>query len=672
MPMTDETDHSGGVILDGPFDPDAQATVTDFIDYTEYLPADLMRSLTLIRNLDERYLDSAQAVHNLTRTYGQLPNLSSDERPSAIAIRAQISQQLDRAINARESSYSEASRIYDVVDRHFDRLTNIRQKLVTLPDPPSKEPTPPPPDPTKKRSGKKDSAATPRLTLTLDKKKPGSRRSDPAAAARLSGFNPDSPIASTEQSDAEGEATVAKLAKSSKRSKKDAARRPRPNPAAGFSTRDALALLKPPPDDAQVGDVDLPWIRLTEWEMTKLRKKMKKNAIWQPSEVMIQRELSLSGRGWEAYRAAKTLAEENGTDFIDCDNIEETQRGKAAKELDQTKLSNRGMKLNEAKKLKREALAREAAAEAVAEAVANGEMPAKPMISPVQGVSIARPSRKRKADDVAIEKIEEPVLVPEPARPSSKGAKRRKSSRGTGTEVAADVPEAPIATIGTEPSGTDSKVVPNLPSPTGSRRSTRSIVPPIPASTNTPPVTRPSSRRSAAGIPTELGGSGGMAPAAIPSGRELRVKSATPASTIAVREASRAPSASVQNRRRKRPAPGPVLSGQDGGASVSYGRRKAKPGKKRLNVRSSQDVRVDEDGVLEQIDANEPRYCLCGDVSFGTMICCENPDCDREWFHLDCIGLTAVPSRTAKWYCPECRIKLHTGTDGIVNGGSRR
>lgn len=40
----------------------------------------------------------------------------------------------------------------------------------------------------------------------------------------------------------------------------------------------------------------------------------------------------------------------------------------------------------------------------------------------------------------------------------------------------------------------------------------------------------------------------------------------------------------------------------------------------------SQDIRIDEDGVLEEIDPNEPRYCLCGDVSFGTMICCENPD----------------------------------------------
>jgi hypothetical protein len=84
-------------------------------------------------------------------------------------------------------------------------------------------------------------------------------------------------------------------------------------------------------------------------------------------------------------------------------------------------------------------------------------------------------------------------------------------------------------------------------------------------------------------------------------------------------------------RRNKRPAPGPVSSGQDGGAAVSYGRRKAKPTKKRISDRDSvatagDDYRIDEDGVLEEIDPNEPRYCLCGDVSFGTMICCENPD----------------------------------------------
>jgi hypothetical protein len=67
---------------------------------------------------------------------------------------------------------------------------------------------------------------------------------------------------------------------------------------------------------------------------------------------------------------------------------------------------------------------------------------------------------------------------------------------------------------------------------------------------------------------------------------------------------------------------------------VSVGRRKAKPTpkkrKEQANRGSSQppkeDIRIDEDGVVEEIDPNEPRYCICGDVSFGTMICCEDND----------------------------------------------
>lgn len=51
------------------------------------------------------------------------------------------------------------------------------------------------------------------------------------------------------------------------------------------------------------------------------------------------------------------------------------------------------------------------------------------------------------------------------------------------------------------------------------------------------------------------------------------------------------------------------------------------------------------------------------------MLMCSQ--CDREWFHLDCVGLSEVPSRTAKWYCPNCRVRFHKGADGIVRGGRR-
>ncbi|KAJ5551063.1 hypothetical protein N7535_000996 [Penicillium sp. DV-2018c] len=663
MPMTDETDDSGGVILDGPFDPDAQATVTDFIDYTEYLPADLTRSLTLIRDLDNRYLDSAQAVHQLTRVYGELPSLPSESRPSAISLRKDISAQLDRAINARESAYAEACRLYDVVDRHFDRLGCIRQKLEALPKPASEEPSSQT-RPTQKRArgGRKSNKdITQPLTLGRDKRKRG---------LGLDGaYDADSPLESTEHSDMEGEFTLS-ISKPARPPKKEKARRL--SSGIGPSTAQALAQLKPPPADAKLGSEDLPWLRLTEWEMTRLRKKMKKNAVWQPSEVMIHRELALANRGWEAYRAAKALAEETGAEFVDCDNIEETRRGEIAKELEETKLSNRGMKLNEAKKLKREQLARE---QASMEGITN------PFPSPAQATPAAnRSSRKRKLEEVALE--DQALLVPEAAKATPiaapvvppapvsalAGASRRRSTRGVAqvTESTDDL----IAPIKTRISPTtEARLSPPLPSPSGSRRSNRSQVHAV--ATPTPPVTRPSSRRSAAAAPIE-GGISGTLPIIGGSGRDRRIKSATPGRNAPVRESPNAPSTSGPARRRKRPAPGPISNGQDGGAAVSYGRRKSKPGKKRLSIRDSQDVRIDEDGVLEQIDANEPRYCLCGDVSFGTMICCENQDCDREWFHLACVGLEEVPSRTAKWYCPECRVKLHKGEDGIIKGSSRR
>lgn len=652
MALTDETDHSGGVILDGPFDPDAQATVTDYIDYTENLPADIIRSLTLVRGLEDRYLDSAQDVHGLCRTYGQLPFLATEERPNVIGMRKEISRHLDRAINARESAYAEACRLHDVVDRHFDRLSCIRQKLEALPKPPSREPTPlPEPTPKRVRKDKKDGASTTRITLRLDnanqdskRKKSRSRRSG-IAAEHLAGFNPDSPIASTEQSDAEAELDIPP--KAAKPPKKEKPRRP--SSGAGVSTSNALALLKPPPDDAKIGSEDLPWMRLTEWEMTKLRKKMKKNAVWQPSEVMISRELALSGRGLKAYRAAKALAKENGTEFIDCDAEENTRLDEAAKDTDEsTQTSNRGMKLNEAKKMKREQMAREAAAN-------GGEIPtpSKLIASSNQPTPASRSSRKRKRDEAAGGKEKEsaaapvPPAVPAPAvteavapnpepitqaepepvaatAPVSTSSKsRRKSSRGGNGNGAIDAAAA-VAPIKTQTSPAAEVKASPPPSPTGSRRSTRSVA--QPATTPTPPATRPSSRRSAAAASIELGGLGAAATPAVAGGRDLRIKSATPARKTPVREPSRAPSVPGPNRKRKRPAPGPVSSGQDGGAAVSYGRRKAKPGKKRINVSNSQDIRVDEDGVLEEIDANEPRYCLCGDVSFGTMICCENQD----------------------------------------------
>ncbi|XP_007543566.1 inhibitor of growth protein 3 isoform X1 [Poecilia formosa] len=55
-------------------------------------------------------------------------------------------------------------------------------------------------------------------------------------------------------------------------------------------------------------------------------------------------------------------------------------------------------------------------------------------------------------------------------------------------------------------------------------------------------------------------------------------------------------------------------------------------------------------------DPNEPRYCICNQVSYGEMVGCDNTDCPIEWFHYGCVGLTEAPK--GKWFCPQCTAAM--------------
>lgn len=54
-----------------------------------------------------------------------------------------------------------------------------------------------------------------------------------------------------------------------------------------------------------------------------------------------------------------------------------------------------------------------------------------------------------------------------------------------------------------------------------------------------------------------------------------------------------------------------------------------------------------------QRESPEPTYCVCHQVSYGDMICCDNDACEIEWFHFQCVSLASKPK--GKWYCPNCR-----------------
>ncbi|KAI1388473.1 uncharacterized protein F4822DRAFT_402947 [Hypoxylon trugodes] len=91
-------------------------------------------------------------------------------------------------------------------------------------------------------------------------------------------------------------------------------------------------------------------------------------------------------------------------------------------------------------------------------------------------------------------------------------------------------------------------------------------------------------------------------------------------------------------------------------------------------------VQGDDEG---DVDADEPLYCYCNGVSYGEMVACDADDCEREWFHLDCVGLKAAPPSNSeskhpcvmvyyltkllvKWYCDNCKDRIKTGKK--VNG----
>ena len=383
--------------LDLRADPDAQATVSDFLDFTEYLPADMTRSLTLIGKLDQTYIDASAKVHELTTLWGQLPNMSPSERIDAVELRAQISEHLHQALDSRTFSLAEARRMAENLNRHYVRAKTILAKLETMLEnyPTAEEQKSPvaTKSPQMSRAQKPSARAdgqrvrrprVPRITVPGEVLAPYELNYDAYTTGTESSSE-------EEEDDDEGSAnrlTPApqariKVVKSVGRGPKSG-RAPRSRtsvppphaPGAPLSTSAAMAQLAPPPENAVIGGPDAPWGQLTPYELARLRKRMKKNAAWTPSDTMVARELSLLGRGVEAFKAAKQKAEEEGRVFegkmpvptIDPETGEKRMPLGAltleALTSDEKNLSNRGMKLNEAKKLKRELLAKMAAEEA--------------------------------------------------------------------------------------------------------------------------------------------------------------------------------------------------------------------------------------------------------------------------------------------------------------------
>jgi hypothetical protein len=561
---------------------------------------------------------------------------------------------------------------------------------------------------------------------------------------------------------------------------------------AGISTSNALALLVPPPPDARPGSRWRPWFKLTEWEMAKLRKSMKKNAIWSPSDAMVQRELEKDGRGMTNYEKADGMARRAGKAVLD---EEPANMSRAAQEAQPD-----GEDAEDALQLPIELTVTSSNKMDTDDAHggAESELPDAPELPPDARSGQKRPRTREQARELAAQealkleevndKIAEAALqmrdlfsrdrsalptplvispastqhpVTEPPETARETRKRKRNS-----ERDADLPAQLTAQL-TSPKRTKKKqkVAPSLtlvdksstPGPTSPRGviTTTTYVPLAPegvsspaikeqsASPGSPPDSPPFRRRPAtptataafsrprrgsgamrqptsspmrpraesdleqprAGDASAMRPRGGATPAAAkkaaakaasaeppPSRRELR--DLRRASINADSPPSMAPPgfgvAGRATRSGRRPAPGLVTSEDNGKGKVSMGRRKTKPNK--LAAGRKGEERGAGDGEDEEvIDPDEPTYCICGDVSWGTMVACDNQDvsdaslsldcgvlmgvqCEKEWFHLECVGLPDIPPRRSKWYCPDCQVRLHVDEKGneALPSGRRR
>ncbi|KAL9052679.1 MAG: hypothetical protein Q9162_005238 [Coniocarpon cinnabarinum] len=342
-----------------PIDPEAQSVVTDFLDYTEFFPSDLFRSLSLIGKLDQAYQDDARSIHELTSTYSKLPELPPHEQRDPRQIREQVSTKLDHALRSRESTFAEASRLCTVAENLYNRLVGIKAKLEAMPKPPSREPTPQPTTPSRPRRTL-DNDRIPKLKLFTDGEKQNRRAGGPARPRKKPVFIvpgdvlPPMDSLSDVSSDSESDlpphkspikAEPIKLAHEKKSLSLKIPKPPRParppkiaapkppkvvkvrprgvmgtnvhSTVAGISVSNAMAALTPPPENPQIGSEWAPWRELTSWELHVIRRRMKKNANWQPSEVMLSKELDKLGRGEENYQRALVEAKAKGETVLD-------------------------------------------------------------------------------------------------------------------------------------------------------------------------------------------------------------------------------------------------------------------------------------------------------------------------------------------------------------------
>ena len=70
----------------------------------------------------------------------------------------------------------------------------------------------------------------------------------------------------------------------------------------------------------------------------------------------------------------------------------------------------------------------------------------------------------------------------------------------------------------------------------------------------------------------------------------------------------------------------------------------------------------DDSDAADDMEGPEQLYCYCNGPSHGEMVACDMPGCEKEWFHLECVGLSKLPSTKSKLSLP-----FHAFSDTCTN-----
>ncbi|KAK6353710.1 hypothetical protein TWF730_008140 [Orbilia blumenaviensis] len=517
---------------------------------TEYLHCDIARSLSLIHKLDRDYGVCAAAVHEVATEYcaladGDTP--STLDKESVLTgrlrdLRKGIANPLNSSLVDREESVAEAVRLYETVDRHFNRLSDIIRRLQKINVVPRQALVP---EPSRDRGASYQGDAQMRITLRLD----GQRRASIPSSVRHA--NPRMPNGSARNSTISRKKSAPRLT-----DEKTGARKvnsTKATSAQGNSSQNVVPESSsesdwddPPNPRTVVSEADrksslthcfgedgskLPWFELQPSELAVLRKRMKKNSSWQPSDAMMLKQLEMLGRGVRGFRKWARRTGQNRADVEKrLEGGEGSSSGIAIGALKRSQ-DNKGMRLNVMKRAKREREKAEAAAAAAAQGTEALQTPSEfTNLHEIEGMTRQRSSTRR--------------------------ASIQTNNQPQGESIGSN---------GTPPHKVKTD-------PTSQRRSSQ----------------------------TDANKAGDkMDPRQPHNGRKPRKS----------------------------------LEDDPRNQSGEYG----------------------DDGDDMPIDPNEPTYCLCNRISFGTMVGCDNEDCPKEWFHMECVQLAAEPPKTVKWYCPLCR-----------------